>query len=94
MTSRLRIKIRVRKKKPDNDLESFGIYDIKEPKKNQDEVTDETPMPFGKYKDDRMDEVPAEYLLWLYDNDKARNLVEYIEDNMDVLQQEADEGAE
>lgn len=48
-------------------------------------------MPFGKYKNQKMANVPASYLLWLYDNDKCGSYVkEYIEDNLDVLKVEVD----
>lgn len=48
--------------------------------------TDETLMPFGKYKGEKLINVPASYLLWLYDNGKCYGaLKEYIEDNLDVL---------
>ena len=32
----------------------------------QNEVTDATVIQFGKYKGKRMDEIPAAYLLWLF----------------------------
>lgn len=52
-------------------------------------LTDESPMPYGVYKDVKMANVPAWYLLWLYENNKVNTEVkEYIEDNMDVLKQE------
>lgn len=52
-------------------------------------LTDTSPMPFGKYKGDDMEDVPASYLLWLYDNNKCNKAVkDYIEDNMDVLKKE------
>lgn len=52
-------------------------------------LTDESPMPFGKHKNKQMIDVPAEYLMWLYDNNKAgKEVEEYIEENKDVLKQE------
>lgn len=49
-------------------------------------LTDESPMPFGKYQDRKMANVPADYLIWLYENNKCNNDVrEYIEDNLEVL---------
>lgn len=46
-------------------------------------------MPSGKYANYPMIEVPADYLLWLYDNNKAWEPVKtYIEENMDVLKKE------
>lgn len=52
-------------------------------------LTDNDLMPFGKYKGEKLANVPASYLLWLYDNNKCNKyLREYIEDNMDVLNEE------
>jgi uncharacterized protein (DUF3820 family) len=45
-------------------------------------------MPFGKYKGDKMENVPASYLIWLYDKNKCNNYVrKYIKDNLDVLKE-------
>lgn len=60
-------------------------------------LTDESNMPFGKYKDKTMEEVPASYLLWLGSemakkdsmNQKEKAVFAYIEENYDVLQKEA-----
>ncbi len=30
-------------------------------------LNDQSPMPFGKHEDEKMESVPAEYLLWLWD---------------------------
>ena len=52
-------------------------------------LTDSSPMPFGKYKGDQMINVPAYYLLWLYETGKcSTNVRDYIEDNIDVLNSE------
>lgn len=52
-------------------------------------MRDNDPMPFGKYKGEKMIDVPAEYLLWLLENDKCSNNVrEYIIDVKDVLLEE------
>ena len=52
-------------------------------------LNDDSIMPFGKYKGTKMGNVPAEYLMWLYDNNKCDKAVrEYIEDNLDVIQVE------
>lgn len=46
-------------------------------------------MPYGKHKGERMADVPAAYLLWLYDNDKCTtDVAEYIENNIEVLENE------
>ncbi len=55
-------------------------------------LTDESPMPYGKYKGDKMINVPAHYLIWCYDNDKVSPDVRaYIDENIDVLQKEVDQ---
>lgn len=49
-------------------------------------LKDDSPMPYGKYKGAAMVNVPADYLMWLWDNDKADKSVRaYIKDNWDVL---------
>jgi uncharacterized protein (DUF3820 family) len=53
--------------------------------------TDKTPMPFGKFKGKPLEDVPASYLLWLWDNKlpfSDKNLEEYILENLDVLRKE------
>jgi hypothetical protein len=62
-------------------------------------LTDQSPMPFGTHKDKPMEKVPADYLLWLYDdmsqqgfhdNTPARAaLWEYMEENHTALCKEA-----
>ena len=57
-----------------------------------EELTDDSIMPFGKaHKGKRMDEVPADYLLYIHSNynNLPTELVAYIDDNMDVLEQQA-----
>lgn len=53
-------------------------------------MTDESLMPFGKHKGKAMANIPAHYLLWLWENaDSLRNPVkEYIERNLDVIKTE------
>lgn len=53
-------------------------------------LTDRDVMPFGKYKGKTLANVPAPYLLWLY-NEGCSNeaLKQYIIDNLDCLKQEA-----
>lgn len=56
--------------------------------------TDKTPMPFGKYKGIPLGNVPASYLLWLYDEsskDAFPTLRKYLEANKRALELEADE---
>jgi uncharacterized protein (DUF3820 family) len=54
-----------------------------------EELTDESPMPYGKHKGVAMANVPADYLLYMYNQDMLTEEVSaYVEDNMDVLEQE------
>lgn len=55
------------------------------------EYTDQTPFPFGKkHKGKPMGNVPAEYLIWCYDNIKDLDvgIKNYINANMQGLRQE------
>jgi uncharacterized protein (DUF3820 family) len=46
-------------------------------------------MPYGIHKGKEMQDVPADYLLWLYEEGKLTEPVrEYIEDNLEVLKVE------
>jgi uncharacterized protein (DUF3820 family) len=52
-------------------------------------MTDNSLMPFGKYKNEKMANVPPEYLIWLYENAKVYGEIkDYIRDNLDVLKAE------
>ena len=52
-------------------------------------MNDESIMPFGKYKGEKMANVPPDYLIWLYDNAKVYGGVkDYIKENMNVLKAE------
>lgn len=60
-------------------------------------LTDESIMPFGKHKGKEMANVPASYLLWIYDEWTLPNprfgfvhqeVKAYIEVNLDVLKKE------
>ena len=53
--------------------------------------TDTTIMSFGKFKGRALANVPANYLLYLYDNRMISNqaLLLYVERNMDALRKEA-----
>ena len=54
-------------------------------------MEDNSTMPFGKYKGLKMANVPAWYLLSLYDNNRCYGgLKEYINDNYDLLVDERD----
>ena len=52
-------------------------------------MTDESIMPFGKYKGEKMANVPPDYLLFIYDNGRLFcGVAEYIKENLDVLKAE------
>lgn len=52
-------------------------------------MDDNSLMPFGKHKGEKLANLPAGYLLFIYDNFQLHdNLKKYIEDNMQVLKQE------
>lgn len=61
--------------------------------KNKPTLSDICPMPYGHYKGLPMEEVPASYLMYLYDNNKAFQGVDvYVENNLDVLTKEVANG--
>ena len=52
-------------------------------------MSDDDLMPYGLHKGKKMADVPAQYLLWLLDNNKCSGDVhEYIIDVKDALEQE------
>ena len=52
-------------------------------------LTDNDVMPWGKYKGVKMANIPASYLIWLYEEKKCSGSVkDYIEENLDVLKSE------
>jgi len=52
-------------------------------------MDDNSMMPFGKYKGEKMANVPASYLIWIYENNKCTGKVAmYIRNNLDVLKEE------
>lgn len=53
-------------------------------------MDDKSLMPFGKYKGEKLANVPASYLLWIYDNlDLRDDLKNYISENYQYLQDES-----
>lgn len=59
-------------------------------------LTDRNVMPFGKYKGERMEDVPASYLHWLWTNgkehDKLCPVAGYIRENLTHLEREHPDG--
>jgi uncharacterized protein (DUF3820 family) len=57
---------------------------------NTIQITDNTPMPFGKYRGKAMANVPAQYLLWLFDQGCDHpGVKQYIINNLEGLKKEA-----
>lgn len=54
-----------------------------------EDINDNSRMQWGKYKDYPLVSVPAKYLLFLYDNEKAGRYTDYIKQNMDILIKQA-----
>lgn len=59
-------------------------------------LEDLDPMPFGKFKGNLMQDVPASYLHWLWSNglkeDKRSPVADYIRRNLAALKQEFADG--
>lgn len=56
------------------------------------QLTENSIMPYGKYKGKKMFNIPADYLLWLRENGKCSPLVAaYIDDNSDKLKKQVAE---
>lgn len=53
-------------------------------------MNDNTVLDFGQYAGTKLANVPAEWLLWYYNDSDRLNteLIDYIEDNLDVLRKE------
>lgn len=52
-------------------------------------MDDQSIMPYGKFKGDRLEDVPAWYLLLMNNSGKLTpELEEYVEDNLDSLEEE------
>jgi len=46
-------------------------------------------MPYGKHKGQKMANVPPDYLIWLFENNKCTpEVAKYIAENLDVLKAE------
>ncbi|WP_316851171.1 putative quorum-sensing-regulated virulence factor [Pedobacter agri] len=53
-------------------------------------ITDDSVMSFGQYKGQKIANVPASYLLWLYRNERSGQLKTYILENFEALEKEAE----
>jgi uncharacterized protein (DUF3820 family) len=52
-------------------------------------MTDNDIMPYGLHKGQNMINVPSDYLIYLYENNKAKEpVLSYIKDNLDALKLE------
>lgn len=58
-------------------------------------LNDQSPMPFGKHKGEAMEDVPASYFRWLWNNGNKYEktpVADYIRENLSVLQSEDSDG--
>lgn len=54
-------------------------------------LNDKSPMPYGKFKNVPMANIPADYLIWLYENNKCTYPVSvYVKENIDALRKEVE----
>jgi uncharacterized protein (DUF3820 family) len=52
-------------------------------------MIDNSLMPYGKYKGQKMANIPPDYLIWLFENNKCTpEVAKYIAENLDVLKAE------
>ena len=52
-------------------------------------LTDKSLMPYGKHQGEKLANIPASYLIWMYDNERLTGSLErYVEENMDCLLKE------
>ena len=67
--------------------------DWDDPLDDEVKLTDESTMPFGKHKGDKLKDVPNKYLMWLWEQDwlkeKYLGLYLYIEDNFDAIDRDS-----
>lgn len=53
-------------------------------------ITENSPMPYGKYKGKKIKDLPSDYLLWLYYNNRAIMAIRsYVEKHIRELEQQA-----
>jgi len=55
------------------------------------QLMDSDPMPFGKYKGTKMEDVPASYLDWLDGEGVQGAVADYIRRNRDVIHSELEQ---
>lgn len=77
----------------DFDEDEFTLSDLKKVAPKKPEVTEDSLMPFGKFKGATIGSVPASYLLWWADTgpDHHLELLQYILENRRELLDEADD---
>ncbi len=51
-------------------------------------MSDQDIMPFGKYRGEKMEDIPASYLLWLRESGHKGPVGDYIEENLAALMKE------
>lgn len=56
-------------------------------------LTDNSKMPYGKHQGEKMANVPPEYLIWCFENNKCNPAVAfYVSENLDNLRKEVENG--
>lgn len=72
--------------------EQFYFEGLRPPTKITIGMNDTSPMPFGKYKDKPLSDVPAYYFHWLWNNgvreEKNHVLHDYIKENIHAFKKE------
>ena len=54
-----------------------------------EKLKDNSLMPYGKHKGQKMANIPPDYLLWLFENNKCTpEVAKYVAENQDVLKAE------
>jgi len=55
-------------------------------------ITDESIMPYGKHQGEKMANVPADYLIFMFDAGYLNgSLAKYVKENMDALRKEMED---
>jgi len=56
------------------------------------EISEETIMPFGKHSGEKLANVPADYLIYMYDSGKLYGTIrQYVQENEELLRKEVKE---
>lgn len=81
----------IKTKPPPKDYVNHVPQHNKKKKKmiHHDKLTDQSLMPYGKYQGQKLANVPPDYLIWLFENDKCSESVKaYVKENKSFLELE------